>query len=178
MYDLVMNPTLNPGIVAENLKRAMALRQMSATDLARESGVSKSTISLILSGKNHHTTAIVVARLAWALHVSVDYLVGLSDTMGPTPLMLGDLLVELTRVARKLSSKRQEDLLLMARTYLDAAEQEATDEEMNQLLNLVREFGGVDSLSKLLDVLEDRPAGTSPDVPPDDEVEQPPQGDE
>lgn len=67
-------------LLAERLPRrlglAMRTRGMSQTDLARASGLSKPTLSLILAGGRlpHLSTAV---RLADTLDVSIEWLLGM-----------------------------------------------------------------------------------------------------
>lgn len=68
----------------DNLRAAMERRGWQAADLVAESGVDKSTLSLILSGKRPNNTVALVAALALALGVSVDYLLGLTHDPAPS----------------------------------------------------------------------------------------------
>jgi transcriptional regulator with XRE-family HTH domain len=111
-----------PSIAASTLMEAMRHSNMNASALALAAGVSTSTISLILSGKRRSTTVDIATKLARALNVSVDYLIGSWAEPEPIPLMLGGLLVELTRVARSLPLSRQRDLLLIAQAFADESE--------------------------------------------------------
>lgn len=143
------------GVIPSALAEAMAKRNMTAAKLARGTGVDKSTISLILAGERPNTPAIIVAKLADALDISVDYLVGLSDEMEPRQLHLGDILMELTRVAKQLTSRRQRDLLRAAHSYLAASEEMKADPDLmeSELLDVIEEIGGKDSRDKLIDLL-------------------------
>ncbi len=180
MYDLVMG-NQEREMIADALKNAMGLRKMSAAELARASGVDKSTISLILKGDRPNTPAVIVAKLARGLNVSADFLVGITEEAEPKSLQLGEILLELTEVGKKLTSRRQRDLLAMARTYLDHSASLKVDPDLlaRELLDLVKEGGGDTSYQKLLELLQDdkwidnSSAGNSPskdiDEPPDDE---------
>jgi transcriptional regulator with XRE-family HTH domain len=121
MYDVVMenhNEETEQGIYAPNLERLMQIHGVNASDLARMTGINKSTISLILRGKRHATNATNLIKMANVFGVSVDYLLNLTDQPAARPTQLGDLLLELTQVARKLSSRRQRDLIAIAQAYL------------------------------------------------------------
>lgn len=160
MYDMVMNierGSSERGIDPAILKAIMRMRRKTAAQLARDTGISKATISLILSGKRHATSAANTAKLADALGVSVDYLLGLSETPEPTPLMLGDLLLELTQVARKLPPRRQRDLLAIAQTYLDLSQHTQRDRQQltDEVMDLIAEYEGVVSRDQLIDMLND-----------------------
>ncbi len=75
---------------------------MSAAELARASGVDKSTISLILKGDRPNTPAVIVAKLARGLNVSADFLLGITEEAEPKSLQLGEILLELTEVGKNL----------------------------------------------------------------------------
>lgn len=156
MYYVVMAET-EVGIIAERIERALAVRKMSAAKLARASGVDKSTISLILANERPNTPAYIVAKLAGALLVSVDYLVGLTEDMEPKGLALGEIIIELAQVARQLTSRRQRDLLLTARAYLTANKEMAGNPDllMDNLLDMITEAGGKASRDQLIDLLND-----------------------
>lgn len=157
-YTEMQNDTV--GIQAQALRDAMLRRDnMSMSELARAAGVSKSTVSLILSGKRHSTTADIISKLARALGVTSDYLIGTSDRAEPTELMLGELLVELTQVARKLPNRRQRDLLLLARAYLEDGEAKRTDPKrlQDEILDLFRDYEGEVSRDQLTDLLDNLP---------------------
>jgi transcriptional regulator with XRE-family HTH domain len=143
------------GIIGGRLAAAIELRKTTQAQLMRASGVDKATISLILKGEREGTSALMVAKLATALWVSVDYLVGLSNNPDPQELMLGDVLIELTQVAQKLTSRRQRDLLMSARGYLAAGESLRGNPDllMNDMLDLIEEAGGKSSRDELLERL-------------------------
>lgn len=148
---------------------------MSAAELSRASGVDKSTISLILAGARPNTPAIIVARLARGLNVSVDFLVGLTEDAEPKSLQLGEILLELTQVAKQLTNRRQRDLLMTARAYLEASAELQSDPAllMENLLDLIRESGGAASYERLLDLLNTDMDNDDDDLlglgaPPDD----------
>lgn len=145
------------GIIPGALERALKLRGISPAQLARDSGVSKGTISLILSGERPNTPAVIVAKLARALDVSMDYLVGIVEDPEPRSLDIGELLLELTRVARQLSDRRQRDLLLMAQSFLVDTEKRRGDATLliTDLMGLIQESGGTISMERLIGVLRD-----------------------
>lgn len=176
---MVYDPTMQNqdiGIIASALNQAMELRKMSNADLARASGVDKSTISLILAGARPNTPALIVAKLARGLNVSVDFLVGLTEDTEPKALQLGEIILELTQVAKQLTSRRQRDLLITARSYLQASAelQGNPDLLMENLLDMIKEAGGEPSYERLLDLLntdidndDDDPTALGLDSPPD-----------
>jgi transcriptional regulator with XRE-family HTH domain len=162
MYDVHMT-TKDLGISPAMLEAALRRAKMSPADLARATGVSPSTISLILNGKHKTISAVNLAKIAIELGVSLDYLMELSGEPEPTPLMLGDLLLELTQVARKLSSRRQRDLLLLAQAYLEEHQQGVDRRQLiADLMELIEQEGGERYRDQLIDMLE---ASASDDAP-------------
>jgi transcriptional regulator with XRE-family HTH domain len=144
------------GVLPEILQRLLERDGISAAELARRIGIHKSTLSLILSGKQATTSVVVAAKMAQVFDVSVDYLLGLSTSPEPTQSSLTELLVELTRVAKKLSSRRQHDLLLVAQAYLEDSERAKADPDrlMDDLLSLIKEYDGEVSRDELLNFLD------------------------
>lgn len=70
-------------IFSERLAELLRLRNMTPAALARATGISSAAFSLILSGKRQDPGVTNAAKIASALGVSLDYLVGLSDTPAP-----------------------------------------------------------------------------------------------
>lgn len=172
MYHLAM-PNEEQGVIPTRLQAAMDLRSMSPADLSRASGVHRATISLILSGDRPNTPAAIAAKLARGLFVSVDYLVGITEKPEPYALVTDDLLIELTRAAQRLTGRRQRDLLLTARAYLEANEELRGNPDllMDNLLDMIEEAGGKASRDQLIDLLDtdddDLLGGTLPILPDD-----------
>lgn len=142
----------------EALRAAMARRGWLASDLAVASGVHKSTLSLLLKGERANSPAVIVARLAVALGVSVDYLMGLTRNPAPKPDDLSRLLVELQSAARQLPEERQRDLLLIARAFRhanaeDAAETETQRRREQSVLNVLERHYGREQAEEILAIL-------------------------
>lgn len=142
------------GINVEALRWAMEKkRKWSPATLSKESKVNKSTISLLLNGKGPSVSAVVVAKLARALEVSTDFLMGF--TQNPEQKAEMDLAIaEILAIAKTLSEFRQRDLLLVAKAYQDA--DDPTAEMMEALFDMVEEVGGEDMRKKLVAALEAR----------------------
>lgn len=155
MYDLVME-TSEQGILPHRLQEAMDLRGMTAADLAKASGVHKATISLILSGARPNTPAIIAAKLARGLLVSVDYLVGIAEKPEPYALAVNELIIDLTRAAQKLTNRRLRDLLMTTRGYMESSEEMRGNPDLleENLLDMIEEAGGRASRDQLLDILQ------------------------
>jgi transcriptional regulator with XRE-family HTH domain len=151
------------GIVGERLAAAIKLRKTTAANIVRASGVDSATISLIMSGKRPNTSAIIVAKLANALEVSVDYLVGLSDNPERGTNDLPEQVRQLARLAGKLSEKKQEELLRIAAT-LEELERENPSytipaQTFVRLVQMVEKLGTdedkEDMYGSLHDILDD-----------------------
>lgn len=155
MYYLVMENE-QQGILPDRLQSAMDLRQMTPAELSRASGVHKATISLILSGDRPNTPAAIAVKLARALFVSVDYLVGITEKPEPYALATNNLVIELTRAAQKLTNRRLRDLLMAARNYLESSKEMRGNPDllMDNLLDMIEEAGGKANRDQLLDILE------------------------
>lgn len=176
MYDLVMESN-ESDILPDRLQKAIELRRTTPARLMRDSGVDKSTISLILSGSRPNTAAVIVAKLARSLSVSVDYLMGITNDPEPKALGLGEMLFELTQVAKKLTNRRQRDLLLAAKAYLEDAEVARFDPDRlaDDMLDLIKEAGSSANYNQLVDFLkkqsddedEDNERDDSPGLLPD-----------
>ena len=63
---------------SERLARELALSQMTLTELARQTQISRSTLYTYLSGRSEPTLT-TAAEIAKAFGVSLDYLAGLRD---------------------------------------------------------------------------------------------------
>jgi len=62
-------------VFGERLGHAMRLRRLNASDLARQTGISKSTISRYLTGESD-ASATNLLRISEALRISVQWLLG------------------------------------------------------------------------------------------------------
>lgn len=74
----------------ERLERARAWRGWTQTELSRRAGVHQVQINKLINGKRPRVQGETIRKLAIALGVSGDYLLGLSDDMNPRPLPLPD----------------------------------------------------------------------------------------
>jgi len=166
MYDGNMESTEDysedaegPQIDLDRLRLAMERRGWNAARLVVESGVHKSTVSLLLSGDRPNSPAVIVARLAVALGVSVDYLLGLTRNPAPRPDDLTHLLVELQGAARQLPIERQQDLILIAHAFrqtLDAADDAEAQSQYRfeqATLNVLERRYGREQAEEILAVL-------------------------
>ena len=135
MYNLLMT-TNDPVINIEAINKAIDRRAWTPARLSKESGVSKGMISLLLQGERPNASAVVVAKMAHAMEVSVDYLMGLTDNFAPNVAVEQEV-AELFSLAQKLSHIKQRELLAIAEAMLKierSADVEAIYSEMGELL--------------------------------------------
>ena len=59
--------------IANKIKHLLAVRELNQADLARQSGVSKATISDLINNKQKNTSLELINRIAKALRVSPAY---------------------------------------------------------------------------------------------------------
>jgi transcriptional regulator with XRE-family HTH domain len=172
MYDLAMakqDTEQKLNIIAKRLGDALALRSITPAQLARDSDVDKATISLILDSKRPNTPAIIVGKLARALMVSVDYLVGISEDPEPKSLGLGEAIIDLARTAKTLPISRQLDLLAIAKAY----EKESDEEKLRrfqavryEMIEAVVASGNPEAIAELEEFISERLASLSADEQP------------
>lgn len=140
MYDLVMKEEEEkPAINIEALEWAMERKHWNAETLSKKSGVNKGSLSLLLKGGVQGIAAITVAKLATALEVSSDFLMGL--TSGPEQKPIMDMAIaEIVAIAETLSEFRQRDVLLVAKAYREA--DDPTPEMLERIFEKVEEMAG------------------------------------
>lgn len=80
----------------EKLKEIMEIRDMTAADIARATGLSETTLSAWLKGRSGDPKLSTIEKLAKALRISPDYFFE-SNTLGPK-----ELLSHMTPEQRKL----------------------------------------------------------------------------
>ncbi|AQR98142.1 helix-turn-helix domain-containing protein [Clostridium saccharoperbutylacetonicum] len=71
----------NVSIIGENIKKIRQHKNMSAVDLAQKADVSNATISQIENGRRQTLQADTLEKVAGALGVTTDHLLGDSDTV-------------------------------------------------------------------------------------------------
>nr|MBC7245520.1 helix-turn-helix transcriptional regulator [Chloroflexota bacterium] len=114
-----------------------AIRQeagLSQKELAEAAGIDQSYLSMIESGQRHNPGTRLMARLAQALHVSMDELAARAGYLPHTPS--SDALAEQAlRLFRQLPRWRQEDVVAQLELYLHLTEQQprviGAEEEQN-----------------------------------------------
>jgi transcriptional regulator with XRE-family HTH domain len=107
--------------IGELLKIQRKKLDMNQRQLARASGITPATISRLESGQVKELKSEALKRLADALNVTVDYLVGRTTRLNPSDIAEIDPKVEyILRVYEKLSFKRREEL----RNFINFLEQQ------------------------------------------------------
>jgi len=107
-------------------QRVKALREkldMNQKELADKSGITQATISRIESQQVKQLKSEALSRLAEALRVTVDYLVGRTDTLTPDEIIQSDPTAEyIFRGYEKLSADGRAQLKSFIR-FLEDQEQ-------------------------------------------------------
>src|SRR3954468_2104872 len=108
---------------AEKLQKLCALRGLDQSALAAKVGLSKSSISRILSGVQEPKLRLAY-DLAKALGVSLDYLVEESPELGPTEhlVMVSEEEMMILKIVRRLGYNVAIDRLWNLATSIHAAE--------------------------------------------------------
>jgi transcriptional regulator with XRE-family HTH domain len=70
-------------MLAERFRQARERAQLSIYALAKKTRVGVATISDIETGKNQNPGLVTMAKLGQELHVTLDYLAGLTDDPHP-----------------------------------------------------------------------------------------------
>lgn len=142
MYDYPMtDETFGVDITA--LRWAMKKKKWKDARLSKESGVNKATISRLFQHEVKEITAISVVKMARALEVSADFLMGLTGNPEPKPAM--DMAIgEILDIAKTLSKFRQRDLLLIAQLYKDNDVSLPDPEQMEFVFKTIEKIGGSD----------------------------------
>ena len=97
-------------VIKDRLNEAMRLRQTTVSELAKKSGLSKSSVSRYLSGENI-PRSIAIGKLATALNVSPTWILGYKVTID------GKELVEID--TDKLTDENKARLIAYYQALLD-----------------------------------------------------------
>lgn len=80
MHSAETRPTIDMQLFGARLRQARMQAGLSQTDLARDCGITVQQANGLEHGKSGGTQAQTLLAFAWRLHVSSDYLLGLTDT--------------------------------------------------------------------------------------------------
>src|SRR5687767_15049409 len=109
-------------LVAERIEELLRIKGMSVADLSRSSDVSESAISNILSGFRKQPRSDTVEKIARGFPTSTDYLNGHTNDWSPNDAPpLPDYAAEVVDSMRKLDRGRNYELLLIAKSFVDAS---------------------------------------------------------
>lgn len=117
--------------------------------LARASGVSKSTISLLTDAKRPNTSAINMAKIAMALECSLLYLLGMSDAREPLDDAFlegleSEVYRELLNNFKRLNQTRQSEVLGILEVLVKNQEELRQDPDVQRNLQLLESIHGAD----------------------------------
>lgn len=165
-------------IVADRIERLLQIRDMSVADLSRDTGVSESAISNILSGTRKQPRSDTVQKIARGFGTSPDYLYGHTDDYEPRDAPpLPDYASEVLESMRLLDKGRNYELLLVAKSFVAASrtiKQMAIQESIDLILNVGDELGSEEEVNlviKYLQELENKSGkGGSLSLPFDDPI--------
>lgn len=145
-------------IVADRIERLLQIRDISVADLSRESGVSESAISNILSGTRKQPRSDTVQKIARGLGTSPDYLYGHTDNYEPRDAPpLPDYAAEVLESMRLLDKSRNYELLLVAKSFVSASRtvrQMAIQESIDLILNIGDELGSEEEVNLVIKYLQ------------------------
>lgn len=99
-------------IIKDRLNEAMKIRGMSASELAKRSGLAKSSVSRYLTGENI-PRSIAIGKMATALDVSPVWILGYNLTMDGKEIQID---------IEKLSEDNKTRLLAYYQALLDSQE--------------------------------------------------------
>lgn len=179
MYYAVMSKR---SVIADRIEELLQRHETikTAADLSRESGVSESAISNILTGRRQTPRSDVVAKIAEAFGTTTNYLHGLTNDPAPnTAPPLPDYAADVLAAMRQLDRARNYELMVIARSFVqanDSISRITKEEFVNLLIDAADHISEEESnlLLRSLQALEQRwSASGSAALLPGDESDQP-----
>lgn len=154
-----------PVVNLTRLKKLMQEKKWEIGELAIYSGVKYNTVYSLFVGRRPNSNIETLKKIADALEVSTDYLLGESDDKSPPAGTLPQPIRQLLQIAGELPAMRQEELARIAGALADLererAERPVSIETMHAMLEASEKFGsGVtaeDLLAALRILLRDLP---------------------
>lgn len=110
-----MNKIINLGILTSRIRQKMEERQINQSQLAKSAGITPAALSQILS-EDRTPSSEVLVKLAKALGVSVDFLVGQSDDVNLNDLLQNAAVQIFFRDFASLSENDKKTIGLMIET--------------------------------------------------------------
>lgn len=131
----------------DRIRSMMELKRMKQVDLAREAGISPSALSNIMSGRRVDLEAETLRRLAEALQVTVDYLLG----TGPKAWSSNNPPIrspEANQIARMVEDMpdagRTSSLEVVSKLYEHYRQHKQRDELIDALLDIIESNHGLE----------------------------------
>src|SRR5687768_8841030 len=118
---LLIMDNKTPALSAERIQKLMDEKGWEVGILAYRANVPANTIYKYLSGARTAGSESIdrIAKLAEALGVSIEYLLGLTDVRTPTAIIrLTDVQQQLVTTIGNLSPRRQKDLAAIIQMFL------------------------------------------------------------
>lgn len=116
-------------IFSEKLREIMELRDMTATDLSRITGLSKATLSKWMNSKGKDPKLSTIKKIAEALHVSPEYFFGTQKE---------DILSRFSKEEQKLILS--EEFVPWLKFIKEAKNEGITPEVLNLIVHLLKTF--------------------------------------
>jgi len=116
---------------AKKLKEIMAIRDMTAADVARATGLSETTVSAWMKGRSGDPKLSTIEKLASALRISPEYFFE-ANTLGP-----GKLLSHLSEEERKFVL--DDKYLPWVKLTKQAVDEGIPEEVVEQILNIIKQ---------------------------------------
>ena len=110
-----MNKVIDLGSLTGRIRQKMDERQINQSQLAKNAGITPAALSQILS-EDRTPSSEVLVKLAKALGVSVDYLVGQSDDVNLSDLLQNEAVQVFFRDFSSLSENDKKTIELMIET--------------------------------------------------------------
>lgn len=100
--------------ISESIKRARKIRFLTQKELAEASGLSVSAIKFFEQGRSEPNTGSI-KKMAKALNVSIDYLIGNTDD--PSPVLVEHISSNKIKFIDEVMNMNEEDLARIIKYY-------------------------------------------------------------
>lgn len=142
-------------LILHRLDDLLDTRSWSYAELARQSGVSESLLSKYVNG-TQSPSSTTIAKLAQALEVTADYLMGLSDDALPSKEVLPEYALDVLDAMRNMGRTSRYDLMVIAKSFVAAKEEiEAVniEELITQIMELSDKLSSPDETNRIVGLL-------------------------
>jgi transcriptional regulator with XRE-family HTH domain len=117
-----MQTTIDTATLTVKIRHAMLQLDINQSELARRAGITRSALTQILSGNRTPSTPALL-QIAGALGVSVDFLLGKSETSQIEDLLQHDAIRELVTGFLKLKPSDRQRVLQMVDLLLKTSQE-------------------------------------------------------